>query len=266
MTVAAAGDDLVVRELERGEAVEDEGVEPLGVAGHLGLRAVAAVAEQLDDDRRAREPAVDAHEPVAGLGEHGLGLGPGQAGVGDEAEELALEPAVAAARDLAAVEDVEQRRDAEAALASAGRRCVGAARPRSSRPSRTRVDRRRQPSPGGSPRARSMIVRVGLVTGRPSTVSRSSGGSIADGVHDDAEAAHVALARHRDVERSAQREPVEAVQRGGGRAGRPARLADVERRAPEVGERRRSDPAKRKAWDRSGRGSRSGLGHEAGGR
>ena len=48
------------------EAVEDEGVQPFGVAGHLILRAVPAVAEELDDDRGIREAAVDADRAIAG--------------------------------------------------------------------------------------------------------------------------------------------------------------------------------------------------------
>ena len=72
----------------------------------------------------------DAHEAFVGAREHRLALRPRQPGFGDEPEQLALQPAVAAARDLPALEHVEQRGDPVAAPWSAARRRGGAAGPR----------------------------------------------------------------------------------------------------------------------------------------
>jgi hypothetical protein len=45
---------------------EHQGVQPLGIPRHLLLGAVVPMTEQLDDDRGAGEPAVDADEVVVG--------------------------------------------------------------------------------------------------------------------------------------------------------------------------------------------------------
>lgn len=68
------------------------------------------MAEQLDDHRRVREPAVDAHDPAAGAGEHLLGDRSREAGADEQVKELALQPTVPATDDVAAVEDVDQGR------------------------------------------------------------------------------------------------------------------------------------------------------------
>jgi hypothetical protein len=76
------------------------------------------MTQQFDNDRSAGEPAVDSHETIVRPREHGLALGPRQTGRGDEPEELALQPAVATACDVAPLEHIEKRWDPVAALGS----------------------------------------------------------------------------------------------------------------------------------------------------
>jgi hypothetical protein len=200
------------------------------------------MTEQLDDDRGAREPAVDADEVVVGPGQHGLALRTRQSRRRDQPEELALQPAVPATRDLAAVEHVEEGRDAVATL---GAQCGDAAMQEVLR---------------GEPVAERAVERGGERLGwrfarevdeRP---GRAGDRDVLDRllvelrelcrrVDDDVESPNVALAGQGQVERDAQPDPVEPVEGGGGRAGCPARLADVEQERPQIRERpdRRAD-------------------------
>jgi hypothetical protein len=86
--------DLVVRELIGPESVSDECVQPLGVPVELILRAMEAIAEQLDNHRRAREATIDTNETAACLRQHLLRARSGQSGVGEQDEEASLQPAV----------------------------------------------------------------------------------------------------------------------------------------------------------------------------
>ena len=97
--------DLLVRELEDHEAEVLELVAPLCVTGPLGIRAVAATAGDLDDDRTRLEAEVDAGQRGAVTTEDSLAGRAGQSGQPDEGEEPSLEVAVASAVDEQLVEE-----------------------------------------------------------------------------------------------------------------------------------------------------------------
>ena len=105
MTAAGCAPDLLVGELEDHEAEVLELVAPLGVTGPLGIRAVAATAGDLDDDRTRLEAEVDAGQRRAVTTEDALAGRAGQSGLTDEGEEPSLEVAVASAVDEQLVEE-----------------------------------------------------------------------------------------------------------------------------------------------------------------
>ena len=115
------GDDVVVGELQHDVALEHEGVDPLGVSVELRpVATVPAIAEHLDDHRRAGETAVDTNEAVPGPAADLLGQRHRQCGRGAQLEKAALEPAVPASAHLGAVDDREQLGDPVSSAAPEG--------------------------------------------------------------------------------------------------------------------------------------------------
>ena len=97
----------LVGELQHRKPCQLKGVRALGVTFHLCLGAVPAIAEQLNDQWDGDKPAVDPHGPTLRSRQHLLGLGSGQTGVADQFQESSLQPALPAATQLAAVDDVK---------------------------------------------------------------------------------------------------------------------------------------------------------------
>ena len=112
--------DPLIGELHHQVTGELQGVDPFGVAGHLILRAMPAISEQLNHQRHVDKAAVDAHGSISSPGQNLLGAWTRKAGIADQLEKAPFEPTVPTTAQFGTVDHVEKAGDAISPAASQG--------------------------------------------------------------------------------------------------------------------------------------------------